>query len=411
MEFGLFLNGYIPGPAAHDRESEHTMLMRELQYAVHADSYNWKYAWFGEHHALTEYSHMSAPEVAIPWVASRTERIHLGSAIINLSPKVNQPTRNAERVAMLDHVTGGRFEFGTGRGAGEHEMQTFDLHTSETKEMWNEVAPEIVRMWEQRDYEFEGEFFRVPGPHNLLPKPYGVGHPPIWVGCGNPGTFTKAGELGIGAIAFNFEPVMNLKGRLDAYKEGIANCTEPIGQFKNDNVMITNSVICSETREQAREIALREGRGYLVSMVNLYHDTMPKSQDAITWPSKPMTLHDIVQSGVDGDELLDGIIGAGHMLCGTPDEVCEQIANWGDVGMDQLAFGLPIEGMYHEEILATLELFGDKVIPEFDKDRKHSTDYYREQAVPKYGPFSKPLPTDIEWPQLLPTGALKPLAS
>jgi hypothetical protein len=65
----------------------------------------------------------------------------------------------------------------------------------------------------------------------------------MWVGCGNPGTFTKAGELGIGAIAFNFEPIYNLKGRIDAYKEGIANCTEPIGQFKNDNVMITNSVV------------------------------------------------------------------------------------------------------------------------------------------------------------------------
>ena len=65
------------------------------------------------------------------------------------------------------------------------------------------------------------------------------------------------------------------------------------------------------------------------------------------------------------------------MLCGNPDEVCEQISAWGDVGMDQLVFGLPIEGMHDEEILATLELFGDQVIPEFDKDRTHSTDYYR----------------------------------
>ena len=124
MEFGLFMNGYLPGPAAHNGAAEHTMLMREIEYAILADSYNWKYAWFGEHHALTEYSHMSAPEVAIPYVAAQTEGIHLGSAIINLSPPVNQPTRNAERVAMLDHVTGGRFEFGTGRGAGEHEMQS-----------------------------------------------------------------------------------------------------------------------------------------------------------------------------------------------------------------------------------------------------------------------------------------------
>ena len=79
VEFGVFLNGYIPGPAAHDTASEHTVLMREAEYAIHADRHNWKYAWFGEHHALTEYSHMSAPEVIMGYIAARTDRIHLGS--------------------------------------------------------------------------------------------------------------------------------------------------------------------------------------------------------------------------------------------------------------------------------------------------------------------------------------------
>ena len=55
--------------------------------------------------------------------------------------------------------------------------------------------------------------------------------------------------------------------------------------------------------------------------------------------------------------------------------------------MDQLVFGLPIEGMHHEEMLACLELFGDKVIPEFDKDRTHSTDCYRATAQPKFAPL------------------------
>jgi alkanesulfonate monooxygenase SsuD/methylene tetrahydromethanopterin reductase-like flavin-dependent oxidoreductase (luciferase family) len=285
-------------------------------------------------------------------------------------------------------------------------MATFNiLDKDSTKPEWNEVVREIPRMWELTDYEFHGESFTVPTPHNILPKPYGIGHPPIWVACGNPPTFTTAGEMGIGAIAFNFEPIFALRGRIEAYKEGISNCTEPIGQFKNDNVMITNSVICCETREEARAIALREGRGYLVSMVNLYHDTMPKSSDAITWPSRPKSLHDIAKDMPDPDAFLDSLIEGGYMLCGTPDDVCEQIEAWGDVGMDQLAFGLPIEGLHHEEILACLELFGDKVIPEFDKDRTHSTDRYRATAVPKFGPFSKPLP-EFEVPQLLPPGAL-----
>ena len=400
MEFGLFMNGYLPGPAAHNGAAEHTMLTREIEYAILADSYNWKYAWFGEHHALTEYSHMSAPEVVIPYVAAKTERIHLGSAIINLSPPVNQPTRNAERVAMLDHVTGGRFEFGTGRGAGEHEMQTFDLHTSETKEMWNEVAPEIVRMWEQRDYQFEGQFFRVPSPHNILPKPYGVGHPPIWVGCGNPATFTTAGELGIGAIAFNFEPIFNLKGRMEAYKEGIANCTEPLGQFVNDNIMMTNAVVCVADGKRAREIALSSGRGYLNTMVNLYHSTMPPQPGAVKWPGRPRAIRN--------EEELDFAIEAGYLLCGNPDQVLEQIAKYQEVGTDQLVFGIPNEGFEHDEVIEMIELFGSKVIPEFDKDPVHRTTKMRATAKRKHPDFGLPLPEGLEV-EVIPTNALIPL--
>ena len=56
MEFGIFLNGYMPGPLAHDTEAEHVRLMREAEYAIFADKHNWKYAWFGEHHGLVEYS-------------------------------------------------------------------------------------------------------------------------------------------------------------------------------------------------------------------------------------------------------------------------------------------------------------------------------------------------------------------
>ncbi len=37
MEFGIFLNGYLPGPAAHDSASEHEMLKREIEYTIAAD--------------------------------------------------------------------------------------------------------------------------------------------------------------------------------------------------------------------------------------------------------------------------------------------------------------------------------------------------------------------------------------
>ncbi|NNE74485.1 MAG: LLM class flavin-dependent oxidoreductase [Acidimicrobiales bacterium] len=402
MEFGIFSNGYIPGPAAHDSEMEHTEIMREAGYAVLADKHNWKYAWFGEHHGLVEYSHMSAPAPVMGWVAAQTTQIHVGSAITSFPTTKEHPVRFAERAAMLDHVTNNRFEFGTGRGAGSHELRTFNgVEASETKAMWDEVIHEIPRMWEVKDYQHHGEHFNVPTPHNILPKPYGLGHPPIWVACGNPATFAKAGSHGIGAIAFNFEPIHNLKGRVDSYKEAAENVTDQIGQYQNNNVMMTNACICLEDRDRAREIAKTKGRGYLVTMVNMYHDTMPKSPDAIVWPNAP------VDPGWT-DEMLDMAIEGGYMLCGNPEEVAQQVEAYQSVGCDQVVFGLPVEGMQHEEIEEMIELFGKHVIPEYDKDPEHSTTKYRKNAVRQYPDFEHPLPDGIDV-EIIPETALLPL--
>jgi alkanesulfonate monooxygenase SsuD/methylene tetrahydromethanopterin reductase-like flavin-dependent oxidoreductase (luciferase family) len=401
MEFGVFLNGYLPGPAAHNSDAEHEMLRREIEYAITADRHGWKYAWFGEHHALTEYSHMSAPEVVMGYIARATERIHLGTGINNLSPRVNHPVRNAERVAMLDHVTNHRFEWGTGRGAGSHEVATFNIaDTNSTKSEWDEAIREIPRMWEQRDYSYEGKHFSVPANHNVLPKPYGKGHPPIWVACGNPATFAKAGSLGIGAIAFNFEPIFALRERIAAYKEAISHPVEQIGQYRNDNVMMTNAVICLSDRQRAREVALSAGRGYLYSMVCMYHDTMPVRAGSPVWPQAPFS--------IPNEDTLDQLIEGGWLLCGTPDEVLEQVAKYQDVGCDQLVFGLPSEGLNHEEVLEMLELFGTKVIPEYDRDPVHSTTRYREQAVRRYPDFAHPV-ADLAV-SVIPETALIPLA-
>ncbi|HZQ84403.1 MAG TPA: LLM class flavin-dependent oxidoreductase [Acidimicrobiales bacterium] len=380
MEFGLFIQGYVPGPDAHNSEKEHQALLNEVDLVECADRHGWKYVWVTEHHALPEYSHISASDVYMGYLARATERIHMGSGIFNLSPRVNHPVRNAERVAMLDHLTGGRFEFGTGRGAGSHEIGTFNIHDpNSTKAEWDEVAPELIKMWERKDYTFKGDHFAIDVPHNVLPKPYGNGHPAMWVACGNPATFSKAGKLGIGALGFNFSPIYDMQPQIDSYKEGIAECKEPLGQFVNDNVMITNAVVCMEDRDHAREILTRHGRGYLFSLVCNYHDSFPAPKGAPRWPEPPMDFP---------PDAIDYAIKAGAVLVGNPEEVCEQIAKgYSKVGVDQLVFGVPGDAVSHEEALECIEVFGKHVIPEFDKDPVHSTTRYRENAKPKYGPF------------------------
>ncbi|HBA94977.1 MAG TPA: hypothetical protein DCZ35_03975, partial [Acidimicrobiaceae bacterium] len=143
-------------------------------------------------------------------------------------------------------------------------------------------------------------------------------------------------------------------------------------------------------------------RGYLVTMVNMYHDTMPKSPDAIVWPNPP-------RDPGWTEELLDMAIDGGYMLCGNPEEVCEQLNNYKDVGCDQVVFGLPTEGLTHDQTLEMVELFGDQVIPEHDGDRVHSTDRYRAQAQRSFPDFQYPIPEGIDV-SIIPTTALLPLA-
>ena len=126
MEFGLFCGGYVPKALSDaNPDAEHDRIMSELRLCEVADQNHWKYAWFTEHHFLTEYSHISANEVLMPYLAGRTEQIHVGSGIINVTPPVNHPARVAERVAMLDGLSKGRFEFGVGRGSSSTEQRGF----------------------------------------------------------------------------------------------------------------------------------------------------------------------------------------------------------------------------------------------------------------------------------------------
>src|SRR5438445_2166337 len=134
MEFGLFVQAHVP---RHEVEAdpigaEHSRLMRELALAEHCDRHGFKYVWSVEHHFLEEYSHISASEIFLPYVAARTTRIHVGSAIWNLTPPATHPARVAERVAMLDHPSEGRFEFGTGRGSSSTEVEGFGLPDGDT---------------------------------------------------------------------------------------------------------------------------------------------------------------------------------------------------------------------------------------------------------------------------------------
>ena len=101
--------------------------------------------WEVEHHFLEEYSHSSAPEVFLAACSQRTKNIRLGHGIILTAPKFNHPARTAERVAMLDLVSNGRVEFGSGESSSEAELGGFGIDPLDKREQWLEGLEVAVR--------------------------------------------------------------------------------------------------------------------------------------------------------------------------------------------------------------------------------------------------------------------------
>ncbi|HVA05841.1 MAG TPA: LLM class flavin-dependent oxidoreductase [Acidimicrobiales bacterium] len=376
MEFGIF-NAACLLPkyrAKHGADAEHHRIMDEVAFIVAADKAGFKYTWASEHHFLTDYSHLSASESFLAFVAAKTSNIHIGSGIFNITPPVNHPARIAERVAMLDHLSEGRFEFGVGRGSSTTEQKGFGINDPDiTKDMVAEVLPQIVRMWKEEEYSFDGKFFSMPT-RNVLPKPYSSPHPPIWMAAGSPSTFDLAAELGVGVLCFGFSTPDQLTPLVARYKEKVADCKNPVGDFVNNNVMITTQMICMEDGAKARQTFLEAESNYHLSLVFRYLDTFPKPPGLPEWPE--------IVPGLDAKGL-DLAIATGNIAIGTPDEVSNAIETYGKTGADQLAFGMLSTSMSRESCEEAVETFGKHVLKNFDKDPIHNSTKQRLAAAGK----------------------------
>lgn len=374
MEFGIFHSAFVPSQPdeSAERAVEHRQLLDEVEIAVLADRAGFKYSWATEHHFLHEYSHLSASEVFMGFVAARTERIHLGSGIFNLTPPVNPPARTAERVAMLDHLSEGRFELGVGRGSSSTEFLGFGIDdAATTKAMMDEVLPELLRMWSETEYAYDGDSFSMP-PRRVLPKPFTLPHPPLWIACGSPATFEKAGRLGLGALGFTTGTPEDLKPLIASYKEAVAECDAPLGGYVNDNVAVVSRLLCTETNEEAIDLALGSGSSYYTSLVYRYLDNIVKPEGVPDWPElMPEATREDLQLGID----------SGLAIYGNPETCARGIESWSSVGADQVIFSCLTTAVPLEVHRESIERFGAEVVPALDRDPLHRSTRHREAAL------------------------------
>ncbi len=242
MKFGVFYELSVPRPWTH--ESERQVYLNTLEQVRLADELGFHSVWAVEHHFLEEYSHSSAPELFLTASAMQTKQIRVGHGIVVCVPQFNHPIRVAERAAVLDILSGGRLEFGTGRSATWTELGGFRADPDVTKKTWDEFVHAIPQMWMNERFGYEGEFFSMPT-RAVLPKPYQQPHPPMWVAVSSPGTEFDAADRGMGALGVNFTTFKAQEERVQEYRRRIQHC-EPAGAFVNDKLASANFLFCHE---------------------------------------------------------------------------------------------------------------------------------------------------------------------
>ena len=171
MKFGIFYEISVPRPWTP--ETERTVYNNCLEQVRLADELGFDQVWAVEHHFLEEYSHCSAPELFLTACAMQTKNIRVGHGIVVCVPEFNHPIRIAERTAVLDILSGGRLEVGTGRSATWTELGGFRANPDTTKKTWDEFVRCLPKMWTQETLLLRGRVLvdaRAHHPAQALPE-------------------------------------------------------------------------------------------------------------------------------------------------------------------------------------------------------------------------------------------------
>jgi alkanesulfonate monooxygenase SsuD/methylene tetrahydromethanopterin reductase-like flavin-dependent oxidoreductase (luciferase family) len=208
---GLFLEELRTG--ATDAE-----FFRELiQTADAVEEWGLDGVWLGEIHFLPSRSVLSSPLVTAAALVTRTRRICVGTAV-HVIPLRN-PLGVAEDVATLDHLSGGRFEFGIGRSGSPRAYDLLGIPYAESQGRLFEALEVMREAWKGKTFSFRGTYFDV-ADATVAPRPLQTPHPPVRIAALNPGSFVRAAELGLHIfVGLRGTDISVLRGHIERYQE------------------------------------------------------------------------------------------------------------------------------------------------------------------------------------------------
>ncbi|MCH8868381.1 MAG: LLM class flavin-dependent oxidoreductase [Chloroflexi bacterium] len=365
---------------------DHLVLQETMEQCILADEVGFDYLWFVEHHFLTGFSASPCPDLVFAALSQRTKQIRLGLGVVILP--YHHPNRVAERVAMLDHLSKGRVDFGTGRSA-PYELTGMGIDPRDSREMWEESLAMVPKIWASDLFSYEGKYWQVPE-RQVLPKPYQKPHPPIWVAALQPSTYDLAADKGIGVLAFGSSAPSSLEPYVRAYKERVKNAN-PVGAFINDQWASSTLGICLEDDAEAKQMGAQSlknffgpDRPYVQGQKDIYAQLLERwggvpehlqanfsryvalegeteAKENILDYSGGAAIANKIWDEMDADTLCDRAV----VIAGNPDSCIEALKKHEATGIDQMMIMMQTESIPHEKVMESIELFGKYVIPEF----------------------------------------------
>lgn len=244
MKFGLH---FLLSCAEH--QSPRQIYREAIDQCVHGEALGFESAWPVEHHFNLKVSSLSCPTLLLAAIAQHTERMRLGTAIVQL-PLAN-PLRVAEELATLDVLSGGRVELGIGRGSNPAHYAGFNVPAAESRERLAEGLELIRTAWTQDRFTFEGKYWQARGA-SVVPRPLQTPHPRIHVAANSPETAAFAGQAGCAALfAAHVNPFPKLKELLAIYRNARREAGH--GEARPEDVTLLMPTYVAPTLQQVRD--------------------------------------------------------------------------------------------------------------------------------------------------------------
>ncbi len=347
MEFDIFYQ--LPQADSQNSPARYRELIDE---AVEADKLGFATVWLAEVHFAPHFSVMPAPMMLHAAIAERTRRIRLGLAV-NLLP-LHHPMRLAEETAMLDAISGGRVDFGAGRGAFPLNYRGYGVPMAESRTYFEEAVEFVRAAWTQERVTFHGKHFSADG-INVVPKPVQRPHPPIRLAANSGETFVYAGEHGYPIFAGGpVNPFPVLADRLAIYERALKDSGRPRPADWFAGLLM---VFPGKDRASVRAILEPSLRNYFNSVAEIIEPETLAPEHRAEFDKARARLLGIKYEQVD--ELMGAF--------GEPEYIADKIAALKErFGFTRLVCWFETGGLSgHRNVLDAMRLFAERVMPRF----------------------------------------------